>query len=139
MAAITQDREEHPQFSQSGEPPWIQRLLPAGRRDLLTRLEASALVLAMMWLFIAAIATVDVYCSIKYEYELLTEELNPIGRWLMELDGGSVSLFMACKFFCNLVALGALQLLYFVHRPLCLIAAGVLTALQGVLAFLLLG
>ncbi len=92
----------------------------------------------MMWLFIALIASLDVYCSIKYEYELMTEELNPIGRWLMAIDGGSVSLFMACKFFCNLLALSVLQYLYTAHRPLCFTAAGVMTILQGLLAIALL-
>jgi hypothetical protein len=99
--------------------------------------KGAALAVGMMWLFIAAVASFDVYCSIKYEYELLTEELNPIGRWLMELDGGSVSLFMACKFFCNLLALAGLQVLYSIHRPLCITAAGVMTVLQGCVAIVL--
>jgi hypothetical protein len=90
-----------------------------------------------MWLFIASVAAMDVYCSIKFDYELIAAELNPIGRWLMQLDNGSVSLFMACKFFCNLLALGMLQFLYLVHRPLSLVAAGVLTAVQAGLALLL--
>src|SRR5262245_48032614 len=85
---------------------WLQRLLPLSRQALLARIEASALVLALMWVFIAAVSAIDVYCSIKYELELGVEELNPVGRWLMAVDGGSVGLFMACKFLGNLVALG---------------------------------
>lgn len=122
-------------------PPlaWDGLQTPGGSPQSVLRpnVTPAALALAMMWLFIAAVASVDVYCSIKYEYELLAEELNPIGRWLMELDGGSVSLFMACKFFCNLLALAGLQVLYTVHRPLCFAAAGVMTALQGCLAIVL--
>ena len=141
MAGITQDRQGSRPFSPpcelSCEPSWLQRLFPWPRLRLLARIEASALALAAMWLFIAAVSAADVYCSIKYEYELLTEELNPIGRWLMQLDGGSVSLFMSCKFFCNLLALAGLQALYSVHRPLCFLAAGVMTFLQGCLAVVL--
>ena len=63
--------------------------------------------------------------------------MNPVGRWLLDLDGGSVSLFMACKFFCNLLALTALQVLYALHRPVCLAAAAVMTVAQGCLAIAL--
>lgn len=110
----------------------------AALRRAIVGLDRTALVMAAMWLFIAAVSAMDVYFSIKYEYALTAEEMNPIGRWLMRLDGGSVGLFMACKFFCNLVALGILQLLYFHHRRLCLVATAVLCAAQCVLAALLL-
>lgn len=105
----------------------------------LTIARNSAVILVAMWLFIAIVSALDVYCSIKYQFELLADEMNPLGRWLMQLDGGSVALFMACKFLGNLVVLGTLQLLYLRRYRLCLLAAAVLTAVQGGLAMLLLG
>lgn len=110
----------------------------AALRRAFVGMDRTALVMAAMWLFIAAVSAMDVYFSIKYEYALTAEEMNPIGPWLMRLDGGSVGLFMACKFFGNLVALGALQLLYFHYRRVCLVATAVLCAAQCVLAALLL-
>lgn len=101
-------------------------------------IDASVWLLGAMWLFVAAVSALDVYLSIKYQYRLVDEELNPLGRWLMALDGGSVGLFMACKFFGNVVALAMLQALYFSYRTLCLIATTALTALQGLLAIVLL-
>lgn len=129
--------EQQGRCQNCGQPPALAWRAPLLQRLSAGTIEASALVMAAMWLFIAAVAAMDVYCSIKFDYELLTEELNPIGRWLMKMDDGSVSLFMACKFFCNLVALGTLQLLYVVHRPLSLIVAAVLSAMQAGLALLL--
>lgn len=120
-----------------GHPPAVVWRAPLLQRSRAGTIEPSAVAMVAMWLFIAAVAAMDVYCSIKFDYELLTEELNPIGRWLMRMDDGSVSLFMACKFFCNLLALGTLQFLYVVHRPLSLIVAAVLSAVQAGLALLL--
>jgi len=91
-----------------------------------------------MWLFIAAVSALDVYMSIKYQYRLIDEEWNPLGRWLMAIDGGSVGLFLSCKFFGNVVTLAVLQALYFSYRTLCLIATSVLMVLQGFLAIILL-
>ena len=137
MAGVTHNHRGSPGIPEPRGPS-SPRTLPASfwqKRS--ARLEPSAVALAAMWLFIAAVAAVDVYCSIKFEGSLLIDEMNPVGRWLLMLDGGSVSLFMACKFFCNLLALAALQVLYALHRPLCLAAAGVMSAVQGCLAIAL--
>lgn len=96
-------------------------------------------VLAVVWLFIALVSALDVYCSIKYQFELIAEEMNPVGRWLMQLDGGSVALLMSCKFLGNLLAIGGLPLLYLKHPGVCVAATSVLAVVQGALATMLLG
>lgn len=136
MAGFTHNRHGGRKFTDPCADASKRQLL-RGIRQLRQLADAGTIALALMWLFIAAVSSMDVYCSIKYEVELLAEEMNPIGRWLMELDGGSVSLFMACKFFCNLLAVSGLHALYAVHRPLCLVAAGVMSLAQGCLAVVL--
>jgi len=81
----------------------------------------------------------DSYCAIKLRDELLQGELNPIGQWLMYLDGGDVSLFMGVKFAGTILVLGILAFLY-MHRkklawaliiPLILFQAFLLAFLEG--------
>jgi hypothetical protein len=48
-------------------------------------------------LFIGFVEVYDIYWSIKLQETLYNNELNPIGKWLIELDDGSVALFMAVK------------------------------------------
>ena len=49
----------------------------------------------MMWLTIGIISAIDVYWSIVNQSVLWEMEQNPIGRYLIEKDGGSIALFMA--------------------------------------------
>jgi len=58
----------------------------------------------------------DLYWSIKLQDVLYKSELNPFGRFLMDLDGGSVALFMAVKVASICLITAALPLL-FVFRP----------------------
>jgi hypothetical protein len=57
------------------------------------------------WIFIALVASIDVYFAIKLQNELYNNELNPVGKWLMDMDGGDVALFMALKFLGTLIVL----------------------------------
>lgn len=81
----------------------------------IVRLDGLLLVVAM-WAFIGVSAAYDVYLSVKYHETLRVLELNPLGRWLLELDCGNVALFMGCKLLGTIIVLGTLQMLY-LYRP----------------------
>lgn len=102
-----------------------------------TRERREATLMLGLWLFIGAVAAYDTYLSIKFQETLRFQELNPIGRWLLEVDGGSVAAFMGCKFLGTSIALGVLQLLYVHWRRIGLTVATVLAGMQGLLAMYL--
>lgn len=51
--------------------------------------------LCFWWIFL--VSMVDHYLTIKLQETILTSEKNPLGLWLIKLDGGSVALFMTLK------------------------------------------
>jgi hypothetical protein len=116
------------------------RARPHARRDVVPRAgyaQRELVLMASLWLFIGCIAAYDVYLSIKYQAVLKFLELNPLGRWLMELDDGSVAVFMGCKFLGTLLALGITQWLYLYRRRLGMAVTSALAGLQGVLGLYL--
>lgn len=56
-------------------------------------------------LFIAGASSFDSYMSAKAGYELGPVELNPMAKYLIDLDGGAVSLLIGCKTFGTVIAL----------------------------------
>jgi hypothetical protein len=70
------------------------------------------LIFALQWLVIGAISSYDCYLSIKFQDQLHHNEMNPLGKLLLDLDGGNVALFMGLKFFTTIIVLGVLVLLY---------------------------
>ena len=67
---------------------------------------------SIMWITIGIISAIDVYWSIVNQSVLWEMEQNPIGRYLIEKDGGSIALFMAIKVGGTIIALGVLVFLY---------------------------
>jgi len=67
---------------------------------------------AVMWMAIGIISSVDVYWAIANQDMMMELEENPIGRYLIGLDGGSIALFMSLKVAGTIIALGALVFLY---------------------------
>lgn len=57
----------------------------------------SRVIFTSLLILIGSVSSYDVYCSIKYQSTLLANEENPIGRLLIEMDGGDVALFMTVK------------------------------------------
>ena len=106
---------------------WPER--PVVRRE--------TVIMAGLWLFIGLIAAYDVYLAIKYQEILRFTEMNPVGQWLLALDGGNVAIFMGCKVVGTMLVLGILQLMYFVRRRLALFVASILAALQAALGLYL--
>jgi hypothetical protein len=74
------------------------------------------LVFWALFTLIGAVAAYDVYLSIKMRDVLHIVEENPLGRWLIALDGGDVALFMTIKMAGILVVLVSLQTLFRHHR-----------------------
>jgi hypothetical protein len=70
----------------------------------------------IMWLAIGVISSIDLYWSIVYQSQLYEIELNPLGRFLIAMDNGQVSLFMAVKMLGTIAVLGALVVLYHWRR-----------------------
>ena len=84
---------------------------------------ARALVMPLMWFVIATVATYDCYTTVKYFKTLPQLEMNPVGRWLMDLDGpgwdasvDQLALFLALKVAGTIAVLFTLQTIERVWR-----------------------
>jgi len=81
----------------------------------------------------------DTYLSIRFQDMLRERELNPIGCWLIDLDGGDVAIFMGVKFAGTVLVLGVLAFTYMHCRkfswglmvPLFIFQALLLAFLEG--------
>ena len=71
------------------------------------------------YLFITLVCSIDVYWSIRIE-NLISGEKNPVGVWLINLDSGSVALFMAVKLFGTVLATSFLVWFLHYRSDLCL-------------------
>ena len=67
---------------------------------------------AALWLAIGFISAIDLYWAVKNQHIMLENEENPVGRYLIRLDDGSVALFMGVKMAGTILALGLLVFLY---------------------------
>lgn len=146
----TMNRETVNRFSTTSDPPSLDRTrrLPTMMRswnaisvesrsyaDQRPQLPSRSTVILMgLWLFIGMVAAYDVYLSVKYQETLRFQELNPLGRWLLELDNGSVAMFMGCKFMGTMITLGVIQALYWYKQRIGLTVASALAGAQALLA-----
>ncbi len=66
---------------------------------------------------ILAVSAFDIYLTVKYVEFLPEMELNPVGRWLLEVDSGprcqlqQAAAFITAKFAGNVVVLGIIETL----------------------------
>jgi hypothetical protein len=60
----------------------------------------TGLTCCIMFLWIWLVSMVDHYFTIKLAATIETAERNPIGLWLLKIDGGSPALFMTIKMMC---------------------------------------
>jgi len=91
----------------------------------------------VMWLAIGWISAIDLYWAIKNQHIMLNNEENPIGRYLIGLDDGSVALFMGIKMAGTILALGFLIFLYHYRRLYAWLSIIFLTAAQFLLLYYL--
>ena len=97
------------------------------------------MVFAGLWLFAIFVSVFDGYLAIRYRHELHETELNPVGKLLIDLNGGQVWLLVGLKFL-GTVAAATLVLLIYGRWPRTglAIAAGLATCQLGLLLFLVL-
>ena len=89
--------------------------------------------LALTWLVIGAVAAYDTYLTVQFQETMQHLEENPVGRWLIKADGGSVALFVGAKFIGTILVLGALPLLYIRDQALGVIVASGVARCQVIL------
>ena len=76
---------------------------------------------AWVWL----VSMLDHYLTIKLQDTIAKDEHNPIGRFLIELDSGSVALFMTAKMACLWVIAAIILSIYKdskIRAYICIIA-----------------
>jgi uncharacterized membrane protein len=92
-----------------------------------------------LWLFLIFVSVFDGYLCVRFRHELHKTELNPVGRLLIQLNGGQVWLMLVAKFLGTVAAATIVLLIYGRHPRLGLAIAGALATLQlALLMFLLL-
>ena len=92
---------------------------------------------AVMWMAIGFIFAIDLYWAVKNQQTMLYNEENPIVRYLIGLDDGSVALFMGIKMAGTILALGFLIFLYHYRRLYAWLSMIFLTAAQFLLLYYL--
>ena len=96
------------------------------------------LLFVLLWLFVIFVSVFDGYLVLRYRDELHKTELNPIGRMLIQLNGGQVWLLLASKFIGTITAATAVLLIYGRHPRIGLTIASAIAAFQlWLLLFLL--
>tara|TARA_R100001244_G_scaffold125623_2_gene95627 strand:+ start:151 stop:465 length:315 start_codon:yes stop_codon:yes gene_type:complete len=94
------------------------------------------LVFGFVWILL--ISLIDHYLTIKFQDNIVVSERNPIGVWLIQIDGGSVALFMTLKMACLWIIATFLLRLYKIKKQLAYIGLGTLSLAQLLLVFYLL-
>jgi hypothetical protein len=92
-----------------------------------------------LWLFVIFVSVFDGYLVLRFRDEMHKTELNPVGRWLIQLNGGQVWLLLATKFAGTVVAATVVLLLYGRAPRIGIAVASAIAGLQlCLLLFLLL-
>lgn len=106
----------------------------------------SAWLLLVCKLTIGAVSAYDIFLTIKYVKSLPNLELNPVGRWLMNLDTGpvceldQVALFITVKFIGNFLTLAIIEMVgAWKQAHASLIAIVIATMQLGLLYYLIFG
>ncbi|HEY3967207.1 MAG TPA: DUF5658 family protein [Planctomycetaceae bacterium] len=90
-----------------------------------------------MWLLIACVSSFDAYLTIRFRDSLYYEELNPLARYLLHLDGWDPSLLISMKFLGSILVLAFVAGLHNQNRRLGLIVTAALASFQaGLLGYL---
>ena len=65
-----------------------------------------------LWLFIIFVSVWDSFLTFVFRSDMKTSELNPIGRWLINLNGGDVVLLLVAKLAGTIVVTSLLAVFY---------------------------
>ncbi|MEZ6136960.1 MAG: hypothetical protein R3C53_18855 [Pirellulaceae bacterium] len=117
-----------------------------GLRGQLVHCLHSPWVLVLCKIAIGLVSAYDVFLTVKYYESLPTMELNPIGRWLMQLENGpdcqlnQIAGFVAAKFAGNFIVIGVIELLVTWRKSVATLVAIAMAIFQlGLLYILLAG
>jgi hypothetical protein len=92
------------------------------------------------WSFIGIVSALDIYLIDRFRGVLAELEENPVGQFLIELDGGDVGVFIRAKAFGTVFVLSVLAGLYVYRRRWSFPVTASVAAFQfGLLAYLVLG
>jgi hypothetical protein len=84
---------------------------------------------ALLWWFIIVVSVIDGY--LMFEFQTHVRELNPIGQWLIHLNGGQVWYLLIAKFSGTVMASALLHVIYCYNCRAGIVIASVLAAIQG--------
>jgi len=71
---------------------------------------------AALWLFIGAVSAIDTYLIFRFRDLMWRLEENPVGRYLIELDEGNVTVFILTKIAGTVVVMSVLAGLHVYRR-----------------------
>jgi hypothetical protein len=94
------------------------------------------LVFGFVWILL--ISLIDHYLTIKFQDNIIATERNPIGAWLIQIDGRSVALFMTLKMGGLWIIAATLLKLYKTKKQLAYLGLAALSLAQLLLVFHLL-
>jgi hypothetical protein len=83
-----------------------------------------------LWLFIGAVSAMDGYLIFRFRDLMWQLEENPIGKFLIELDNGNVTVFILTKAAGTVVVMCVLAGLYVYHRRWSIPITGSIAAFQ---------
>ncbi len=91
------------------------------------------------WSFIGMVSALDIYLIERFRGVLASLEENPVGRFLIELDGGDVGVFIRAKLAGTVLVLSVLAGLYVYRRRWSFPVTASVAAFQfGLLTYLIL-
>ena len=113
------------------KPSYLLQLLHLARAH---RTEA---VFAVCCLFVMAVSVHDAMLVVLNADIIGEFEHNPVGRWLIKLQGGEIWLFVLAKFVGTAIAIAVLVTLYELRARLALVAGGGVASFQMILLWYL--
>ena len=90
-----------------------------------------------LWLFIGVVSAYDAYLVSRYCETILEFELNPVGRYLIELNDGNVGVFLRAKAAGTLIVMSSLAIIHVRSERLAYPIVGSLAVLQFLLLLFL--
>jgi len=82
------------------------------------------------WAFILFASAHDGYLLIANRQTMWVAELNPVGKWLIQLNGGDIWLLLAMKTMGTVMAAAVLLVLYWTRPRVGWIACAAVAAFQ---------
>ena len=90
----------------------------------------SKIFFGLLLLVIGYISAYDLYLAISFSEELILNEQNPLGRYLIKVNNGNIALFMGLKFAGTITCLAILVVLYQCKKSWAWICISAITLFQ---------